>query len=137
MNYKTVGQRPTQQNSPRPRTKCIEPYYSQACLKGFSKFWAMCSTQSLIVSNFLEKFSIFIERFSKFEQDFPNVNKIFQFSIQSTYIDWILHLTFCVTLDLLARFLIMPRSMLKFFTFLECWNHSSSFELWTIHVRLV
>ena len=39
----------------------------------------MCSTQSLIVSNFLEKFSIFIERFSKFEQDFPNVNKIFQF----------------------------------------------------------
>ena len=79
MNYKTVGWRPTQQNSPRPRTKCIEPYYSQACLKGFSKFWAMCSTQSLIVSNFLEKFSIFIERFSKFEQDFPIVNKIFQF----------------------------------------------------------
>ena len=45
----------------------------------------MCSTQSLIVSNFLEKFSIFIERFSKFEQDFPNVNKIFHFfSVCST-----------------------------------------------------
>ena len=75
-----MGRRPTKQNSPRPRIKCIEPYYSQACLKGFSKFWAICSTQSLIVSNFLEKFSIFIERFSKFEQDFQNEKKIFHFS---------------------------------------------------------
>ena len=33
--------------------------------------------------------------------------------------------------------LVMPCSILKLFTFLECWNHSSSFELCTIHVRLV
>ena len=67
-----------QRNSPRPKTKCKEPYYSQACSKSFSKFWAMSSTQSLIVSNFLKKFfhiywKIFKiwTRFSKYKQDFP------------------------------------------------------------------
>ena len=98
-----------QRNSPRPKTKCKEPYYSQACSKWFSKFWAMSSTQSLIVSNFLEKFSIFIERFSKFEQDFPNVNKIFHFfSVCST------------------QSLMVPKTLQQMFH--NCWK---IFQIWT------
>ena len=33
--------------------------------------------------------------------------------------------------------LVMPGPILKLFTFLEFWDHSGSFELWTIHVGLV